>query len=53
MTPEICCLSHFLKIKMPTELDKIFDKDSNYIKEKYRGLLTGDKFTVFLCFVST
>lgn len=32
---------------MPTELDTYFDKDPNYIKEKKRGLLTGDKFFVY------
>lgn len=60
MTPEtyewfflLCCFSHFLKIKMPTELDTYFDKDPNYIKEKNRGLLIGDKFSVYWCSVNS
>ena len=38
---------------MLIELETYFDKDPNYIKEKNRGLLTGDKFSVYWCSVSS
>lgn len=35
---------------MPTKLDTYLDKNPNYIKEKNRGLLTGDKVCCLLMF---